>query len=246
MMSPRSVRIAEAPSGMKSSLEKLLISYPILFLRILRQLSILIPSMPIQITESHISERLQMALDPTGQDSSDGYAEIDLIEGIHLKCAAVLVPLAWQDDEWHLLYTRRTDRVESHKGQVSFPGGACDEGETTPEETALREAQEEIGLDPDNVRVLGRLPNLITISHYRVTPVVGVITKWPTVFRVGEHEVARVFTMPLGWLANELNRWQFEMPGRRRSVIAYHPYDGELLWGATARMTVDFLKVLGY
>ena len=246
MISPRSVRIAEAPSGMKSSLEKLLISYPILFLRILRQLSILIPSMPIQITESHISERLQMALDPTGQDSSDGYAEIDLIEGIHLKCAAVLVPLAWQDDEWHLLYTRRTDRVESHKGQVSFPGGACDEGETTPEETALREAQEEIGLDPDNVRVLGRLPNLITISHYRVTPVVGVITKWPTVFRVGEHEVARVFTMPLGWLANELNRWQFEMPGRRRSVIAYHPYDGELLWGATARMTVDFLKVLGY
>jgi len=246
MMSPRSVRIAEAPSGMKSSLEKLLISYPILFLRILRQLSIFIPSMPIQITESHISERLQMALDPTGQDSSDGYAEIDLIEGIHLKCAAVLVPLAWQDDEWHLLYTRRTDRVESHKGQVSFPGGACDEGETTPEETALREAQEEIGLDPDNVRVLGRLPNLITISHYRVTPVVGVITKWPTVFRVGEDEVARVFTMPLGWLANELNRWQFEMPGRRRSVIAYHPYDGELLWGATARMTVDFLKVLGY
>jgi 8-oxo-dGTP pyrophosphatase MutT (NUDIX family) len=202
--------------------------------------------MSIQITESHISERLRMALDPTGQDSSDGYAEIDLIEGMHLKCAAVLVPLAWQDDEWHLLYTRRTDRVESHKGQVSFPGGACDEGETTPEETALREAQEEIGLDPDNVRVLGRLPNLITISHYRVTPVVGVITKWPTVFRVGEDEVARVFTMPLGWLANELNRWQFEMPGRRRSVIAYHPYDGELLWGATARMTVDFLKVLGY
>lgn len=202
--------------------------------------------MPIQLPESFISERLEIVLNARGQDSSDGYAEIDLIEGVHLKCAAVLVPLVWHDDEWHLLFTRRTDTVESHKGQVSFPGGACDDGETTPEETALREAEEEIGLNPNNVKVLGRLPTLITVSYFRVTPVVGVIVQWPTVFRVGEHEVARVFTMPLGWLANELNRWQFDIPNRKRSVIAYHPYDGELLWGATARMTVEFLKVLGY
>ena len=144
-----------------------------------------------------------------------------------------------------MLFTRRTDRVESHKGQVSFPGGACDEGETTPEQTALREAEEEIGIQPNDVKVLGRLANLITISYFRVTPVVGVV-KWPNVFRVGEHEVARVFTIPLGWLANATNRWQFEIGVKKRSVIAYHPYDGELLWGATARMTVDFLKVLGY
>jgi hypothetical protein len=78
-----------------------------------------------------------------------------------------------------------------------------------------------------------------------VTPVVGVV-KWPTVFRVGEHEVARVFTIPLGWLANPSNRWQFERPETKRALIAYHPYDGELLWGATARMTVDFLKILGH
>jgi 8-oxo-dGTP pyrophosphatase MutT (NUDIX family) len=152
--------------------------------------------------------------------------------------------LVWHDEEWHLLYTRRTDTVESHKGQVSFPGGACDEGETTPEETALREANEEIGLDPNDVKVLGRLPNLITITYFRVTPVIGVV-RWPAVFRVGEHEVARIFTIPLAWLSNPTNRWQFEMPGRARSLIAFHPYDGELLWGATARMTVDFLKVLG-
>ena len=231
---------------MKVNLDRLFVSSLILILGIRPRLFTLAASMPIQITESFIADRLQRALDPTGQDSSDGYAEIDLIEGIHLKCAAVLVPLVWQDEEWHLLYTRRTDRVESHKGQVSFPGGACDDGEITPEETALREAHEEIGLEADNVRILGRLPNLITISHYRVTPVVGMILNWPTVFRVGEHEVARIFTMPLGWLANEMNRWQFDIPGRKRSVIAYHPYDGELLWGATARMTVDFLKVLGY
>ncbi len=201
--------------------------------------------MTLALTEEFIAHRLAEAIQAAGV-SSDGYAEIDLTEETRLKCAAVLVPLIWEHDEWHLLYTRRTDRVESHKGQVSFPGGACDEGETTPEQTALREAEEEIGLNPQNIRVLGRLANMITVSNFRVTPVVGVITKWPTVFRVGEHEVARIFTIPLGWLANSSNRWQFEMLGRKRSLIAYHPYDGELLWGATARMTVDFLKVLGY
>jgi 8-oxo-dGTP pyrophosphatase MutT (NUDIX family) len=198
--------------------------------------------MPITVTEDYISNCLHAALQ--ADPSSDGFSEIELSEEIRLKCAAVLIPLVWYDEEWHLLFTRRTDTVESHKGQVSFPGGACDEGETTPEQTALREADEEIGLNPNSVRVLGRLVNLITITYYRVTPVVGVV-KWPNVFRVGEHEVARIFTIPLLWLANPSNRWQFEMPGRARSLIAYHPYDGELLWGATARMTVDFLNVLG-
>ena len=197
----------------------------------------------MNLTEEFISQRLQQALASAGP-SSDGYAEIDHADESKLKCAAVLVPLVWQGGQWHILFTRRTDRVESHKGQVSFPGGACDGGETTPEQTALREAEEEIGIHPNDVKVLGRLANLITISFYRVTPVVGVV-KWPAVFRVGEHEVARVFTIPLGWLANASNRWQFEIPGAKRSVIAYHPYDGELLWGATARMTVDFLNVLG-
>ena len=198
--------------------------------------------MPTTLTEDQISKCLQDAIkdDP----SSDGFSEIELTEETRLKCAAVLIPLVWHGHEWHLLFTRRTDTVESHKGQVSFPGGACDEGETTPEQTALREAEEEIGIHPGNVKMLGRLSNLITITYFRVTPVIGVV-KWPAVFRVGEHEVARIFTIPLAWLANSSNRWEFEMPGRTRSLIAYHPYDGELLWGATARMTVDFLKVLG-
>lgn len=199
--------------------------------------------MPITLPEDYISRRLTEAIEAASA-ASDGYAEIDLTDETHLRCAAVLVPLVWHDDEWHLLFTRRTDTVESHKGQVSFPGGACDEGETTPEQTALREADEEIGLNPSDVKVLGRLANMITITYFRVTPVVGMI-KWPAVFHVGEHEVARVFTIPLGWLADPSNRWEFTRPGTTRSLIAYHPYDGELLWGATARMTVDFLNVLG-
>lgn len=200
-------------------------------------------NMSITLTEEQISQRLREALDLAGP-SSDGFQEIELNEETSLKCAAVLVPLVWQDEEWHLLFTRRTDTVESHKGQVSFPGGACDEGEQSPEETALREAAEEIGIQPRDVRVLGRLANLVTITYFRVTPVVGVVS-WPAVFRVGQDEVARIFTMPLAWLANRSNRWQFELSGTRRSLIAFHPYDGELLWGATARMTVDLLNVLG-
>ncbi|HTP00576.1 MAG TPA: CoA pyrophosphatase [Anaerolineales bacterium] len=199
--------------------------------------------MAVELSEEVIQRRLREAL-LAASLSSDGYAEIELTDETRLKCAAVLVPLLWQDDQWSLLFTRRTDHVESHKGQVSFPGGGCDEGEITPEETALREAQEEIGLEPQRVRILGRLPNMITITSFHVTPVVGVI-EWPAVFIVGQHEVARVFTIPLYWLADTRNRWEFPIPERNRSLIAFHPYDGELLWGATARMTVDFLKVLG-
>jgi 8-oxo-dGTP pyrophosphatase MutT (NUDIX family) len=199
--------------------------------------------MAVELTEAIIKSRLDEAIAAAGP-LSDGYAEIDLTDETRLKCAAVLVPLLWSEDQWNLLFTRRTERVESHKGQVSFPGGGCDEGELTPEETALREAHEEIGLDPQRVRVLGRLTNMITVTSFHVTPVVGVI-EWPTVFTVGQHEVERIFTIPLYWLADTRNRWEFTMPGRNRSLIAYHPYDGELLWGATARMTVDFLKTLG-
>jgi 8-oxo-dGTP pyrophosphatase MutT (NUDIX family) len=235
---------AEVPSVKKISVESSII---FLLSTILRFRSLTVthtPNMPITLPEDFIAQKLQLAIQAAGP-SSDGFAEIDITEESHVRCAAVLIPLLWHENEWHVLYTRRTDKVESHKGQVSFPGGACDEGETTPEQTALREAQEEIGLDPSDVKVLGRLTNLITITYFRVTPVVGVI-KWPAVFQVGEHEVARIFTIPLGWLANPSNRWEFARPELKRSLIAYHPYDGELLWGATARMTVDFLNVLGY
>ncbi|NOH03327.1 MAG: CoA pyrophosphatase [Chloroflexi bacterium] len=193
------------------------------------------------LTREYIHQKLLEA--EKNAEASDGYAEIPVRPETNLKCAAVLVPLVYFQDEWHILYTRRTDRVESHKGQVSFPGGACDDGETTPEETALREAQEEIGLEPADVEILGRLSRLVTISSYRVSPIVGVIP-WPYAFKVASVEVARVFTIPLMWLANRSNYWEFFVRDSERSLIAYHPYDGELLWGATARMTVSFLKTL--
>lgn len=196
-----------------------------------------------EITQQYISQKLLEA--QSNADAVNEYAEMAVNPEMRLKCAAVLVPLTSFKNEWHILFTRRTDRVESHKGQVSFPGGACDEGETTPEETALREAEEEIGMKPADVQILGRLGRLVTVSSFRVSPIVGVIP-WPYAFRVAGVEVARIFTIPLLWLANRNNYWEFSLRESERSLIAYHPYDGELLWGATARMTVNFLKTLDF
>jgi 8-oxo-dGTP pyrophosphatase MutT (NUDIX family) len=198
--------------------------------------------MLMNLTQEYIAQKLRESR--KNADDSDGYAEIPVKPNTRLKCAAVLVPLTFSGGEWHLLFTRRTDRVQSHKGQVSFPGGACDDGETTPEETALRETEEEIGVRREDVTVLGRLSRLITISSYQVTPVVGVIP-FPYAFKVAGIEVARVFTIPLLWLSDRNNYWEFILRDSERSLITYHPFDGELLWGATARMTVTFLKTIG-
>jgi 8-oxo-dGTP pyrophosphatase MutT (NUDIX family) len=205
--------------------------------------------MPPELSEQEISLFLFKALHPGSASSTDGFASLAQPQsGVSLKCAAVLMPLLWQAGKWHLLFTRRTDMVESHKGQVSFPGGECDDQEATAEETALREAHEEIGFRPSDVRVIGRLNDIVTITHYRVTPVVGVIP-CSYHFQLSEHEVSRVFTIPLGWLVQREN-WDerfLDLDGLPQAwpVIMYHPYDGEILWGASARMTHTFLRVLG-
>ncbi|MBL8099812.1 MAG: CoA pyrophosphatase [Anaerolineales bacterium] len=192
------------------------------------------------ITLDFITQKLSEA--QQNAVSTDGYAEIEIQASTKLRSAAVLLPLTYFQNEWHILFTRRTDKVESHKGQVSFPGGASDDGETS-EQTALRETHEEIGMNPNDINIIGRLSNMITISKYRVSPMVGVIP-FPYAFKIQNAEVARVFTIPLLWLAERNNYWEFSIGDSNRSVIAYHPYDGELLWGATARMTVNFLKTL--
>jgi 8-oxo-dGTP pyrophosphatase MutT (NUDIX family) len=200
----------------------------------------------LELTEEHITARLQAAYRPGVIASSDGFA--DLEAGAGLKCAAVLVALARREGEWHLLYTRRTEAVEHHKGQVSFPGGGCEDGETAPEQTALREAEEEIGLVAGQVRLLGRLNDILTITNFRVTPVVGVIA-WPSRFRLEPAEVERVFTIPLAWLRCSENWVEQPMTpdGIQRPVpvLTYKKYDDELLWGVSARITHNFLQVLG-
>jgi 8-oxo-dGTP pyrophosphatase MutT (NUDIX family) len=199
-----------------------------------------------KLLETDIAECLRLAYQSGVIASTDGYA--DMYSGVKLNCAAVLIPLIFWKSQWHLVFTHRTEAVEHHKGQVSFPGGGCEIGESSPEQTALREAAEEIGIKPGDVRVLGRMNDVLTITNYRVTPVVGVMP-WPYDIHPEPAEVERIFTIPLLWLADPAN-WSEQLirpSGKTRSfpVISYHPYEGEVLWGASARMTQNFLFVLG-
>jgi 8-oxo-dGTP pyrophosphatase MutT (NUDIX family) len=161
--------------------------------------------------------------------------------------AAVLMALLWKNDLWQLLYTRRNATLAEHSGQVAFPGGRSDPEDDGPESTALREAREEIGLDPAQVNILGRLNSFITITNYSVTPVVGVIP-WPTQLQISQSEVSRIFTIPLAWLCDPANHesYQRELPAPFGpvSVIYFKEYDGEILWGASASFTMAFLEAI--
>jgi 8-oxo-dGTP pyrophosphatase MutT (NUDIX family) len=163
--------------------------------------------------------------------------------------AAVLIPLFWHDDQWHLLYTRRTESVDSHRGQVSFPGGMIEETDKGPVEAALREVEEEIGIPAEMVEILGCVDSMFTITQFSITPVVGKIP-WPVSMTLNTYEVARVFSVPVQWLADEKNlrTEEREVPGLGllMPVHYFNAYDGEIIWGATARITLNFLEIIGF
>lgn len=161
--------------------------------------------------------------------------------------AAVLAPLYFHEGEWWLLFTRRTDHLKTHSGQVSFPGGAIDPEDDGPIGAALREAEEEIGLRRGDVQVIGVLDELLTVTQYRVTPVVGVIP-YPYLFTLNAHETAAVFGRPLRWLADPANREtqqrQSPFTGQMVEVYFYQPWGGHVIWGATAWMVMRLLALL--
>ena len=199
------------------------------------------------LTELEISSRLTSAwkkpLDPYSED----YPSISVINNQTLVPAAVLIPFLKIEEAWHLLFTRRNENLTVHSGQVAFPGGRTDPEDHNPESTALREANEEIGLNPSDVRILGKLNGFITITNYIVTPVVGTIP-WPYPLQMAAEEVSKVFTIPLDWLSNPENyqerRRILPDPYGQMPVIYYHPYQDEVLWGVSARLTLSLIQVL--
>lgn len=201
----------------------------------------LTPSFP-ELTEETISDLLaKRVADPRVTPMHEFASDLEP------RPAAVLIPMLRQNDAWHLLFILRAQvEGDMHSAQVAFPGGRLDPGESTAQEAALREAREEVALDTSNVRLLGYLEDFITISNYCVTPVVGVIP-WPTELRPDAREVQRIFTIPLRWLADPANREQRERvapDGQTVSVTYFKQYDKELLWGVTARITLNFLQAL--
>lgn len=162
--------------------------------------------------------------------------------------AAVLVPLVQRPDGLHVLLTRRTDHLHDHAGQISFPGGRRDEGDADAVATALRETQEEIGLEQRHIEIIGQLPAYTTITRYVVTPVVALVQP-PFELQLDSFEVAEAFEVPLPFLMNpgHHQRHVFEWAGEHRQFLSMPWHDGQreyFIWGATAAMLRNFYRFL--
>jgi 8-oxo-dGTP pyrophosphatase MutT (NUDIX family) len=174
------------------------------------------------------------------------FASFKSLPDKNLRPAAVLVPIFNDNCVWKCLFIRRSEIGEFHKGEVAFPGGGKESVDEDIIHTALRETNEELGIVSTDIDVLGTLPEMKTISNYRVTPVIGII-KWPVKLTPSRDEVARVFSIPLDWLMDDTN-WkisEIDVANRGKiSTIIYDTYDGENLWGLTARITQLLIEMI--
>jgi 8-oxo-dGTP pyrophosphatase MutT (NUDIX family) len=172
--------------------------------------------------------------------------EPEYIEEEGLARAAVLLPLYDHAGELHVLFTRRSELVEHHKGQISFPGGAWDATDRDLRFTAVRETWEEIGVAIDHIEVIGQLDEMITVSNFLVRPFVGAITQpGPYPFSHSEIEVAEILEVPLTHLQQELNVVAEPRIYQGREVMMYsYRWRDHLIWGATARILRQFLDLL--
>ena len=168
------------------------------------------------------------------------------ITGEDFRAAAVLAPIQERPDGDHLILTLRADNLSSHSGQVAFPGGSVDPDDDGPVATALRETQEEIGIDPGHVRILGQLDEVFAGYNFLVTPFVGLIP-YPYQFRPDPRETAAVFSVPVAALLKQ-DALTLDYRLSRRSEPIYHfQYQEWDIWGATARMVKQLLElVYGY
>jgi 8-oxo-dGTP pyrophosphatase MutT (NUDIX family) len=159
--------------------------------------------------------------------------------------SAVLIPIFKKDGQYHILFIKRTNTVKTHQGQISFPGGAHDDSDTSLMATALREAEEEIGLKSEVVNVLGELDDVITTtSNFIVTPFVGYVP-YPYEYNREKAEVARILTVPIAAFYEEgcLQPDTEFADGEKVASFAYH-YKGQIIWGATARILHALLDII--
>ena len=151
-----------------------------------------------------------------------------------LRDAAVLIPVVDRGDEASVILTKRAETLTDHSGQVAFPGGRIDPTDVSPEAAALREAEEEIGLDPGHVEIVGRMPDYVSGSGYRIAPVLSIVRPG---FRlsINEHEVDAAFEVPLRFLMDPVNHTQDSREFNSRRWVFYDmPYGGQRIWGVTA------------
>ena len=166
------------------------------------------------------------------------------IEHPPLARAAVLVPLFNKEGNCHIVFTKRSDNVRYHKGEISFPGGVFDEKDGELQRTALREAFEEIGLKENDVQIIGTLDDIITVTQFIVTPFVGIFP-YPYLFKLSPIEIAELIEVPLGSLLDEDCFGEREIiRGTRKEVVYAYQYENHIIWGATARILKQFLELI--
>jgi 8-oxo-dGTP pyrophosphatase MutT (NUDIX family) len=164
--------------------------------------------------------------------------------------AAVLIPLLQDQGAWKILFIKRTHHEKDrHSGQIAFPGGRADDNDSSLQDTALREAEEEIGINPCDVEILGQSCSINTVSNYVVTPFVCLLP-WPYTLTISQIEVEKVLLIPLNWLINPQHHrtksWKPDPTAQTGyPVIFFDEYQGEVLWGATAQIVRDFLDIIG-
>jgi 8-oxo-dGTP pyrophosphatase MutT (NUDIX family) len=161
-----------------------------------------------------------------------------------LSPAAVLVPLIDRAEGMSVLLTRRTPHLSAHAGQIAFPGGRIDAGDSDAIAAALRETEEEVGLPRDHVTVIGRLDTYVTGTGFEITPIVGIVAP-PFPLAAQPSEVAEVFEVPLSYILDSSNHRRTERVfEERRRVFFVLPYENRNIWGATAGMLVNLAEVL--
>jgi len=158
--------------------------------------------------------------------------------------AAVLVPLFWQDNEIHILLTKRSENLKHHSGQVSFPGGGFDAADMTIRQAAIRETQEETGITAEFIEVVGYLDDIKTISNFYVTPFVGILKDGFSI-KINEDEVSEVFSVPLSFFIDEMN-CQKQSANYKGENVHYYVYQHEkyTIWGVTAEIIVKLTQKL--
>lgn len=162
-----------------------------------------------------------------------------------LTPAAVLLPLYRRGEEYHILLTKRTEKVEYHKGQICFPGGACHPEDGSLADTALRETFEEIGVRPEDVEVLGELDSIGTVtSNFLITPFVALISH-PYEFVVSSDEVDELIEVPVRALCDKAcYQEEYHIREGRTHWGCSYRYQDEVIWGATARIMKQFLDLV--
>ncbi len=159
--------------------------------------------------------------------------------------AAVLIPCFVKDGEYHLLFIQRTDKVRDHKSQISFPGGAREPTDETLAQTALREAEEEIGLKQSDVRLIGEMDDMATAgTNYVISPYVGLIP-YPYKFKLDKFETEETIEVPVSALLDEkcMEEGSALVDGKAIDSYFYH-YGKKVIWGATARILKQLLEII--